>query len=562
MKTIFLDCKTTGLDVFTDKITLVQTYYDEKIRFSRPKSEKSSKLKELLENNLVVGHNLKFDLKFLKHYYNIEPIILFDTWIAEILISGGMKSRQRNTTDLKALANEYANIQLNEYEKLRQSFKGGDLTPEQVQYAAVDVAVLPAIYERQRQFLKNLHLEKVFEIEMACIPATVWLELSGIQLDLEGLKKLEFETKDKLETARIEVLTLLKESGFKGLDLSGLPAVDINSPKNLKAALWSIGLEVKSTDDSTISDLNHPVAKAIKDYRRYQKLLSSFLVKLPKHINPITGRIHAEFNQYGTLAGRFSCSKPNLQQLPRDDGIRALFRGNNGNKIVTADYSQIELRILAEVSQEPKFIQLFNSGEDIHKLTASLVFNKQQEQITKEERDLAKIINFGLNYGMSWKGLQANLKDSGINVTEREAKAYIASFFINYNKVAEYLDRAGKFAVNNNYIKNKAGRIIRYKSAANEKEKVFVFREGKNNPIQSLSADILKIAMGRLHPKLKPYNAKLINAIHDELVFEVSQERAETIAKIVKEEMEAAGREYIKSVPVIVEVKVGEAWQK
>lgn len=397
---------------------------------------------------------------------------------------------------------------------------------------------------------------------MFCIPATVWLELSGTPIDVEGLKKLEITTKEKLEATRLQVFNILRDAGYKNLDLSGLPVVNLDSSKQLKSALWKIGLDVESTDDSTLSGLDHPVGEALKKYRKYQKLLNTFVEKLPKYINPVTGRIHANFNQYGTLAGRFSCSRPNMQQLPKDNDVRALFKSSKDSKIIAADYSQVELRILAEVSQEPKFIELFSKGGDLHRLTASLVFNKPQEQVTKEERDIAKIINFGLNYGMSCVGLQARLKDSGIDITEREAKAYIASFFINYNKVAEYLDGAGNFAVSNNYIRNKAGRIIKYKPASDEKERAFIFREGKNNPIQSLNADILKIAMGRLYYKLKPFNAKLINAIHDELVFEVPGELADTAAGVIKDEMEAAGKEYIKSVLCVVEVKVGEAWKK
>lgn len=563
MNAVYFDTETEGLDPYVHKITLVQLNQSKKIKIFKSLTPKKIKeLKDVLENNLVVGHNLKFDLKFLKHYYNIEPLQVFDTWIAEILISGGQKARAREAASLKAVTELYTGIQLDKDPELRLSFKGGELTPKQINYAAMDVAVLPEIHRRQQQQLNDLGLGKVFETEMSCIPATVWLELSGAPIDLEGLKKLESTTKEKLEDARLQVFNILRDAGYKNLDLSGLPVVNLDSSKQLKSALWKIGLDVESTDDSTLSGLEHPVGEALKKYRKYQKLLNTFLEKLPKHINPVTGRIHANFNQYGTLAGRFSCSSPNMQQLPKDNNFRALLKGSKGSKIITADYSQVELRILAEVSQESKFIELFNKGGDLHKLTGSLVFNKPQEQITKGERDIAKIINFGLNYGMSWKGLQTNLRDSGINITETEAKAYIASFFINYNKVAEYLDSAGKFAVSNNFIRNKAGRIIKYRPASDERERAFIFREGKNNPIQSLNADILKIAMGKLHHKLKPYNAKLINAVHDELVFEVPDEYVEKASEIIKEEMEAAGREFLKSVPCVVEVKIGEAWGK
>ncbi len=562
MKTIYFDSETTGLDTFTGKVTLIQTYYDEKIRFNKPKPENITRLKNLLETNLVVGHNLKFDLKFLKHHFNIEPTNLFDTYIAEILISGGQKARQKGAATLETVAWDYAGIKLKKDQDMRQSFKGKELTQEQIQYAAMDVAVLPEIHAKQQKQLKELSLEKVFATEMSCIPATVWLELSGTPIDLKEAKKLEQEIRGKLESSRLNVLTILKEAGYRNLDLEGMPAVNLDSPAQLLKALKTIGLDIASTDESTLSALKHPAGKALKEYRKHQKLLNTFLEKLPKHINPATGRIHANFNQYGTLAGRFSCSGPNLQQLPRDKSIRALFKGNNGSKIITADYSQIELRILAEVSKEPKFIELFNSGGDLHKLTASLIFNKQLDHVSKEERNIAKTINFGLSYGMGGGGLQANLKDNGIEISLDEAREYIDTFFKSYPKVKGYLDDAGRLAVRDCQIRNVAGRLIKYRPASDESERAAILREGKNNPIQSLNADILKAAMGRLYHRLKPHNARLINVVHDELVFEVPREHAETASRIVKEEMETAGKEYLKSVPVIAEVTVGDVWQK
>lgn len=541
---------------------MIQTYYDDKIRFNKPKPENTTRLKNLLETNLVVGHNLKFDLKFLKHHFNIEPTNLFDTYIAEILISGGQKARQKGASTLETVAWDYAGIKLKKDQDMRQSFKGRELTQEQIEYAAMDVAVLPEIHAKQQNELKKLNLEKVFATEMSCIPATVWLELSGTPIDLEGAKKLETEIKEKLDSSRLNVLTILKESGYRNLDLEGMPAVNLDSPAKLLKALKAIGLDIASTDESTLLALKHPAGKALKEYRKHQKLLNTFLEKLPKHINPATGRIHANFNQYGTLAGRFSCSKPNLQQLPRDKNIRALFKGNNGSKIITADYSQIELRILAEVSKEPKFIELFNNGGDLHKLTASLIFNKQLDQVSKEERNIAKTINFGLSYGMGAGGLQSNLKDNGIEISLDEARKYIDTFFKSYPKVKGYLDDAGRSAVRDNEIRNIAGRLIKYRPASDESEIAAILREGKNNPIQSLNADILKGAMGRLYHRLKPHEVRLINIVHDELVFEVPGEHAETVSRIVKEEMEAAGKEYLKSVPVIAEVTVGDVWQK
>jgi DNA polymerase-1 len=375
MSPIFFDTETSGLDPHNEKITLVQIKQGDKVRLIKSFTEaKISEIKGLLENNLIVGHNLKFDLKFLHQQFNINPVNIFDTWIAEILISGGMKARQRGTTRLEAVTKDRLNIELNKDEKLRQSFKGSqELTKEQIKYAMMDVAVLPEIYKQQQQQLKELGLEKVFEIEMSCIPATAWLELSGLPLDIDGLNRVKKETKNKIEEAELKVKTIFKESGYKNLDLSGLPVVSLDSPKQLLEAMQAIGLKVDSTGDEVISAIDHPIGKAIKEYRKQQKLLTGFILKYPGHLHSVTGRIQPDFNQCGTNTGRFTSSKPNMQQVPQDKSIRALFKASPGNKIITADYSQIELRIIAEVSQEPKFIEIYKNNKDLHRLTAALI---------------------------------------------------------------------------------------------------------------------------------------------------------------------------------------------
>src|SRR3972149_8164507 len=202
---IFFDTETTGLDPFKDQITLIQIKGGNKISLIRSFTEPQiEELRGLLENNLVVGHNLKFDLKFIKHHFDIEPTNLFDTYIAEILISGGQKARQKGTATLEAVTKQYTGIQLNKSQDFRMSFHCSKLTAEQIKYAAMDVAVLPEIHKKQQEQLKALGLEKVFEIEMACIPATVWLELSGLPLDKDGLNRGKGETKKKKKDAEIK----------------------------------------------------------------------------------------------------------------------------------------------------------------------------------------------------------------------------------------------------------------------------------------------------------------------------------------------------------------------
>jgi DNA polymerase I-like protein with 3'-5' exonuclease and polymerase domains len=564
MSIIFFDTETTGLDPFIDRVTLIQIKQDKKIRLNKIDTTgtimKIKEVKDLLENSLVVGHNLKFDLKFIKHHFDIEPTNLFDTYIAEILISGGQKVRQKGTATLEAVTKQYTGIQLNKSHDVRLSFNGGELTQEQIKYAAMDVAVLPEIHKKQQEQLKALGLEKVFEIEMGCIPATVWLELSGLPLDMGGLNRVKGETKQKIEDSKLKVKTFLKESGYKNMDLFGLPAVNLDSPIQLLEAMKVIGLKISSTGDDVLSGIVHPIGKAIKEYRKQQKLLTGFILKYPGHLNKVTRRIQPAFNQVGTNTGRFTSSKPNMQQVPHDKSIRALFKAGKGKKIVTADYSQIELRIIAEVSQEPKFLEIYKNNRDLHRLTASLVLNKPESEITKEERQQAKAINFGFAYGLGAQSFKEKTKnDYDIDISIEQAQEFRDTFFKNYPVLAIYLQTAAGTAAQLQQIRNKSGRIVRFDSGLEDWQ---YENMGRNTPIQSLSADITKTAMGRLYHKLKPFNAKLINAVHDELVFEVQEDRVTEAAQVIKDEMEAAGSEYLKSIPCIVEVVMGESWQK
>jgi DNA polymerase-1 len=561
MNTVYFDTETTGLDPFTCKMTVIQLKQGENIRIIQSlTSDKIRKVKELLESSLVVGHNLKFDLKFIKHHFDIEPTNIFDTYIAEILISGGQKARRKGAATLEAVAKQYTGIQLNKSRDVRMSFNGGELTEEQIKYAAMDVAVLPEIHKKQQEQLRALGLEKVFEIEMSCIPATVWLELSGLPLDMEGLNRVKGETKQKIEDSKLKVKTFLKESGYKNLDLFGLPAVNLDSPIQLLAAMKVIGLKINSTGDEVLSGIVHPIGKAIKEYRKQQKLLTGFILKYPGHLNKVTGRIQPSFNQCGTNTGRFTSSKPNMQQVPHDKSIRALFKAGKGKKIVTADYSQIELRIIAEVSQEPKFLEIYKNNRDLHRLTASLVLNKPESEITKDERQQAKAINFGFAYGLGALSFKEKTKnDYDIDISIEQAQEFRDTFFKNYPVLAIYLQTAAGTAAQLQQIRNRSGRIVRFDPGLEDWQ---YENMGRNTPIQSLSADITKTAMGRLYHKLKPFNAKLINAVHDELVFEVQEDRVTEAAQVIKDEMEAAGSEYLKSILCIVEVVMGESWQK
>jgi DNA polymerase I-like protein with 3'-5' exonuclease and polymerase domains len=377
---------------------------------------------------------------------------------------------------------------------------------------------------------------------------------------MEGLNRVKGETKQKIEDSILKVKTFLKESGYKNLDLFGLPAVNLDSPIQLLAAMKVIGLKINSTGDEVLSGIVHPIGKAIKEYRKQQKLLTGFILKYPGHLNKVTGRIQPSFNQCGTNTGRFTSSKPNMQQVPHDKSIRALFKAGVGNKIITADYSQIELRIITEVSQEPKFLEIYKNNRDLHRLTASFILNRPESEITKDERQQAKAINFGFAYGLGAQSFKEKTKnDYDIDISIEMAQEFRDTFFKNYPVLAIYLQTAAETATQLQQIRNRSGRIVRFDPGLEDWQ---YENMGRNTPIQSLNANITKTAMGRLYHRLKPFNAKLINAVHDELVFEVQEDRVTEAAQVIKHEMEAAGSEYLKSIPCIVEVVMGESWQK
>ncbi len=236
MKPIYIDTETTGFDPYINKITLIQILQNDKIHLIQKLiPEKILEIKNILENNIIVGHNLKFDLKFLKHQYGIECLNIFDTYIAELVLSGGSKARTKGAATLEAVALKYTGIQLKKDQEVRTSFTNKTLTPEQIEYAAMDVAVLPEIYTKQQKELERLNLLNTFQIEMKCLPAVIWLELSGLPIDLEKLAQLKISTQIKINDAEEKIKKIFLEAGYKKMSLFGEEAisVNLNSPKDL-----------------------------------------------------------------------------------------------------------------------------------------------------------------------------------------------------------------------------------------------------------------------------------------------------------------------------------------
>jgi DNA polymerase-1 len=305
--------------------------------------------------------------------------------------------------------------------------------------------------------------------------------------------------------------------------------------------------------------VDHPAARALLEYRELQKKLGTYLETYPSFIHPRTGRIHANFLQCRVPTGRLACTSPNIQQIPHEDEFRSCFVAEQSNTLVIADYSQIELRILAEVSGDPEFVRAFREGEDLHSLTAATMFGVEQDEVTKEQRSAAKRINFGLMYGRGAKSLSAQL---GTN--DEHARTLIDEYFANYPKVQRYLQRTANQAMRDRTLRTLAGRVRKFgdTSGLGSVERGALRREAMNYPIQGSSADIAKLALAYVREELEGLDARLINCIHDEFVVECAEGIAPEVAERTKAAMNRAGEKILEKVPVEVEVARSREWRK
>lgn len=562
MPVLYLDIETTGLDPLSCELVTLQlmTSSGKVLIIKDPASLEA--LKPKLESNLIVGHNLKFDSKFLKHHYGITLYHVYDTYLAEIAISGGTLAGKKGAS-LKDLVKKYCGVTLDKTEQL--GFKKGEaLTAEQERYAANDLKYLPTIMKQQQVQIMLKDLENTIDIEMKCLPAVVWMELSGIHVNSERFEAIKAQVQDQC----IELEGLLRQA----LEAPGTPEdLNLNSPAQIRQALRNMGYEVDSTGKQALAKYKGiPIFDALEDYKKIKKLYDGFIKKLPDFINPVTKRIHANFSQYGAASGRFTCKNPNLQQQPsRFKEWRSIYTAEPGNKIVACDFSQIELRIAGQLAGEEKFIDAYSNGRDLHKRTAAAMFGIPEAEISKDQRNAAKAVNFGLNYGLGSNSLKARLKqDTGQDFTVQESKKFIREFKKLYPKLTEYMEKVSNEGMRTQEAKTAAGRrfkFVRPEEVTGDKYNEWLSSVGRNSkswPIQGLCADMLKISMGNLFLILEPKGVKLVNCIHDELVFECKAEEAIEVGEIVKTEMEKAGSLFLKDLPCVAEVTIADFWRK
>ena len=565
---IGLDTETTNLDPYTARLRLIQLASPEGVRIvdlhrfneDVKRSEALASLRQMLAapRPIKIAHNAKFDAKFIKHNLGVDIDGVFDTLLASQLVSAGDIEQRHG---LEAIAGRYLNEAVDKSERL--SNWEFELSEAQLQYAARDAAVLIPLRDKLIERIKSLDLVQCAQLEFECVMPVVDLELAGFYMKKERwLEQLAIVEKKRAELAN-ELQEMLGE-GVAQASLFGPPRANINldSQPQVTEALNRLGIPLPdSTRNWKLQPLaaQYPVVAKLLEYRTMQKALTSYGANMVEFINPTTGRLHADFRQIGAPTGRFACTNPNIQQVPHAVEYRRCFMGHpEKRRLVIADYSQIELRILAEFSGDQAFIDAFNSGADLHRVTAAQVFNVAQDQVTKEQRDFAKRLNFGVVYGI---GAQRFSMMTGLSVTE--AEDVLRRYFTTYHSLDAYLRESANRAVSEKQARTASGRLVRFNFDASDRQQISMTqRNGKNAPIQGTSADILKRALRLLRDDLRDTSAKIVNIIHDEIVVEVDESEAESIAEKVERAMCAAGEEYLRTVPVKVESQIACEWAK
>lgn len=565
-----LDTETTSIEALDAKLVGLSFSTEDFRAWYVPVSRETEKAKKILEifrpvyenpKILKVGQNLKYDLTVLANYDIHLSGPLFDTMLAHYLIQPELR---HNMDYLAEIYLNYKTIHIEELigPKGRGQKNMGDLEPKDIyKYACEDADVTLRLMKPLAEELRKNGVEEVFQnIEMPLMPVLARMERNGVVLDTETLKEVENDFTVRLQTLEKDIYEL---AGHE---------FTINSPRQVGEVLFGelkLSEKVKktksgqySTSEEVLRDLHskHPIVQKILDYRGLKKLLSTYVEALPKLINPATGHIHTSFNQAVTATGRLSSSNPNLQNIPvrGEDGreIRKAFIPEEGEIFFSADYSQIELRIMAHLSGDEHMIEAFNAGHDVHAATAARIFHKDIKDISKDERRKAKTANFGIIYGISAFGLAERM-----DVSRTEAKELIDSYFEMYPKIKDYISKAVDTAREKGYIETEFGRR-RYLPDINSRNAVvrgYAERNAVNAPIQGTAADIIKIAMIRVQQRLdaEGCKARMMLQVHDELNFSVPTDEFDKVKRIVIEEMQGA---YKMSVPLEADCGEGKNW--
>lgn len=569
-KAVCFDTETTSLNELEAELVGMSFSYKKGLAYYIPLSEDKGEVLQTLEifrpffekeDLLKIAHNLKFDYKILKQYDITVKGAIFDTMIAHYLLNPdgrhGMDYLSEVYLNYKPVSIETI---IGKKGKNQGTFRDADLRT-QTDYAAEDADVTFQLYELFAPQLKKENLEDLFfNIEMPLMEVLAKMELSGISLDEKWLAQESIDLENDLRQLETTIFELSGEE------------FNMNSPKQLGEILFEkMQLDPKAkktktgqyaTSEDVLQKLSskHEIIKHILEYRTYQKLKSTYVDALPSQIDKLDSRVHTNFSQTTAATGRLASVNPNLQNIPirtlRGQQIRGAFVSGEGKKIISADYSQIELRLIAEISGEDNMIKAFQDGEDIHASTAAKLFKIPLEEVSKTQRSQAKTVNFGIIYG---QGAFALAEQTGLSRTE--AKQMIEAYFLTYPKLKEYMAEQVSKARQIGYVETILGRKRHLKdiNSNNFVVRGHAERNAVNAPVQGSAADVVKLAMIKIDKELKEQElqTKMLLQVHDELVFEAPVDEIERASKLIKTEMESALE---TQVPLLVEVGVGNNW--
>lgn len=569
---VCFDTETTGINTLHAELVGLSFSFEKGKGFYVPFPENQAEAKALLEkfrpffeNEQIekIGQNLKYDLKILKNYGLSVAGKLFDTMLAHYLINPDMRHNmdvlsetylQYSPQSIETLIGKKGKNQLSMREVALEEIK---------EYAAEDADVTLQLKEIFSPILDKAETKKLFdEIEVPLIEVLADMETEGINLDVPFLKEMSVAMQQEIAAFEQKIYETAGEK------------FNLASPKQLGDVLFDKlkigGAKQKktktgqyATGEEVLSYLvkEHPIVADILEWRQMVKLQSTYIDALPLQVDPKTQRVHTDYMQTVASTGRLSSNNPNLQNIPvrteRGRLIRKAFIARNENYVLlSADYSQIELRIIAALSGEDNMIKAFQNNEDIHKSTAAKVFNVPLDEVTKVQRSHAKTVNFGIIYGVSAFGLS-----NQTNLSRQESAALIEAYYNNYPKLKAYMQNQVDFARENGYVQTVLGRrrYLKDINSANAVVRGAAERNAVNAPIQGSAADIIKIAMIRIHHRLKTeqWKSKMLLQVHDELVFDVHLSEIETIQPLIKHEMEQA---FVLQVPLEVEMGMGDNW--
>lgn len=598
------DVEASSLDPITGTLLLIQLFTGREvfvINCGKVKKPVITYIFELINSSqkLLVGHNIKFDMRYIHINYGVMPLYVYDTQEAEVLQKAGLIGPYHK---LSKLLKKYLGVTVDK--DVRETFidkTDFEFTPEQIEYAAEDVCYLLLLKEELDKKIQDSKQVNTMNLESRVLPAVAEMENNGFPINVSSWMEGVRDAQKTIEERRLVFFNYVAENfgqvsvnpenAVKAFEDFSIPipntkigrktleeivvydeivakvmdTINFNSTKQMKRLLNAFGVHEDTTNKRVIKKYpDNEFIKRLLSYREFLKDDTTYGESFIDKVNPETGRIHADFNPTRAATGRFGCTKPNLQNIKKDSSYRERFECEEGWLLATADYSQIELREAAKLSNETVMIDAFNRGDDLHTLTAAAIFDKDPKDVTEKERNTGKTLNFAVIYGTSVAGLFYNF-----DIPEEQGKVYLDRFFDKYKNLAYFIRQSGKLILEKGYSSTANGRrrffTVPITFTKRDIRKMFAIkREGVNHIVQGTCADMLKMAICNIYYD-NPYgkDLKLVNTVHDEVVVEFRDYLKEEARTFINQSMVKAGDYFLRNiVETKVDIKISRRWSK